>query len=236
MNLDQPVPPEVLMEHLRASHTNVQDVIKFVDTKTGALTGLVTLSLTFPFLLFRYFTGDNFDPAKCTNPFPAYPDLPPLVLGLFCLSLLGGIGSIYCSLKSLVARPPSRWIKPKNSQKDQFCLLFPFYTPKQANAAHQYFSKITTGLSQKELLVEYQHQVEQLGSIVERKIRWHRRAALMFQVQLIFPLFVTIPCETVRHLWIQLVTLGTYTKGCVQLFISKWSSFKSRSRDSKKAR
>jgi hypothetical protein len=234
MNTDQPVSPETLMEHLRASHANVQDVIKFVDTKTGALTGLVTLILTFPFLLARYFTGDNFDLAKWKNPFPAHPDFPTVALIVLSVSLLGGIASICCSLTSLVARPPSRWIKPKNSQKDQFCILFPFYTPKQAPAAHEYFSKIVSGLTQKELLIEYQHQAEQLGSIVERKIRWHRRAALLLRVQLVLPLIVMIPFGVARGSWLLLSTFGAWLRDSLQSRLAQWRSIKQTKAPSKR--
>lgn len=206
MKSEEHVPPEKLMEHLRASHANVQDVIKFVDTKTGALTGLVTLISTFPFLIFRYFTGEDFDIAKWNNPFPDHPNFPLIGLSLLALSLAGGVASIYCSLMSLTARPPSRWIKPKTSHKDQFCILFPFYTPKQAGHAHEYFSKIITGITQKELLTEYVHQMEQLGSIIERKVRWHRYAAAGFCVQLVLPLLVIIPYHTVNFLWLKFLS------------------------------
>lgn len=206
MKSEEHVPPEKLMEHLRASHANVQDVIKFVDTKTGALTGLVTLISTFPFLIVRYFTGEDFDITKWKNPFPDYPNFPLVGLFLLALSFAGGLVSICCSLMSLTARPPSRWIKPKTSHKDQFCILFPFYTPKQANHAHAYFSKILSGFTQKELLAEYVHQMEQLGSIVERKVRWHRRAAIWFCVQLVLPLIVIIPYQILHHIWLQLMS------------------------------
>lgn len=207
MKSDEHVSPEKLMEHLRASHSNVQDVIKFVDTKTGALTGLVTLLSTFPFLILRYFTGDSFDVTKWKNPFPDHSDFPLIGLSLLALSLAGGIASIYCSLMSLTARPPSRWIKPTTKHKDQFCILFPFYTPKQAEHAHEYFSKIVSGITEQELLTEYVHQMEQLGSIIERKVRWHRLAAAGFCVQLVLPLAVIIPYQTVRLTWINLTSL-----------------------------
>lgn len=206
MKSDEFVSPEKLMEHLRASHANVQDVIKFVDTKTGALTGLATLVSTFPFLIFRYFTGEDFDITKWKNPFPDHPSFPLVGLSLLGLSLAGGLVSIYCSLMSLTARPPARWIKPKNSQKDQFCILFPFYTPKQANHAHEYFSKIVSGVTQKELLTEYVHQMEQLGKIVERKVWWHRGAAIGFCVQLVLPLVIIIPLHIVRYTCIHLMS------------------------------
>ncbi|MCB1225715.1 MAG: hypothetical protein KDK99_07905 [Verrucomicrobiales bacterium] len=202
------VSPDKLMEHLRASHTNVQDVIKFVDTKTGALTGLVTLLSTLPFFIIRYFTGEEFDITKWENPFPNYPYFPMAGLSLLTLSFTGGLVSICCSLMSLTARPPSRWIKPKTSHSDQFCILFPFYTPKQAEHAHEYFSKIVTGFTQNELLAEYVYQVEQLGSIVERKVRWHRRAAIGFYVQLVLPLVVVFPYHTARYTWLLLVSLS----------------------------
>lgn len=205
MKNDELVSPEVLMEHLRTSHANVQDVIKFVDTKTGALTGLVTLVLAFPFFLVQYITGDSFDANKWNNPFPSVPNLPAVSLTFLGMSLLGGISSIYCSMNSLIARPPASWLKPKATPMNNFCILFPFYTPNQTNEAHEYFSKIVSGITQKELLTEYQHQAVQLGRIVERKIRWHRWAARMFTVQLVLPLFFLIPYHALRSAWLLLL-------------------------------
>lgn len=210
MKSEEHVPPEKLMEHLRASHANVQDVIKFIDTKTGALTGLVTLISTFPFLIFRYFTGEDFDITKWKNPFPDHPNFPLIGLSLLALSFVGGLSSICCSLMSLTARPPSRWTKSKTRHKDQFCILFPFYTPKQAVHAQEYFSKIISGFTQKELLAEYVHQMEQLGRIVELKVRWHRRAAMCFYIQLVLPLIVIIPCQILRQIWLRLTSFWTF--------------------------
>lgn len=205
-DLNSPVDPETLLSHLRSSHANVQDVIKFIDTKTGALTGLTTITLTVPYLVIKFFVGEEYKAELWCNPFPSIANFPLYGLILLGFSFLCGLLSICCSIESLVARPPSRWRADtgKGASPSRFCILFPFYSPNQTEEAKQYFSKIVSGLSRGELLSEYQHQTEQLGSIVQRKILWHRRAVGFFWGQLIFPIILMLPYNLLNFVILKL--------------------------------
>lgn len=221
MKPDEQVEPNVLLDHLRTSHANAQDVIKFIDTKTGVVTGLVSLALAFPFLLGQYFVGESFDSSRWQLLYESHPTLSISVFTAFSWSLTCGVVSIYCSLVSLMARPPSLWDKPIEIEKARFCILFPFHAAAHANHARAYYSKITGGLTNKELLGEYEYQLEQLGSIVERKIYWHRRAATLFVLQLILPATFMIPIWLTKKLLCVLTVLWLGACAVVKMVVVK---------------
>src|SRR5712664_3925634 len=110
------------LEHARNGYRNAQDVIKLIDTKTGVVTGLSTLSAGFLIALLKWsiesptLSPRNFDQLTQSHPMFASAIYASIVASLLCS--LACFGS---AVWSVVARG-----RPKEL-KHPFTVLFPQY-------------------------------------------------------------------------------------------------------------
>lgn len=189
------------LDHAAKGHANAQDVIKFVDTKTGILTGLVAVTTGLPLALLQWSAA--LDP-KLAASLPVFRAAHPMCFSFMSYSLalamlLGG-GSAVSAIHGLMARNPRRpyqgmlefiqkaWLflrrKPRTSSSSVVTVVFPIYRPKNKAAAKAYFEKAMRGMSMNDVLREHGLQLFELGRILNRKIFCNRLAVSLFELQL----------------------------------------------------
>lgn len=194
------------LEHAGKGYANAQAVIKFVDTKTGVITGLATLTTAAPFALLQWSAGlERSLPASLTN----FQSHHPICLTFICYGLLGGMAlgvlSIVMAMHGLMARNPRRpyqglleliqkawlWLrrKPRSRPSSAITVVFPIYRRRDTENARRYFKKITAGMTAEEILHEHELQLFEVGRILNQKITWNRRAVSALELQ-IFVYFV----------------------------------------------
>lgn len=156
------------LEHAKAGYQNAQDIIKFIDTKTGAVTGLSTLIIGGVFGIITWYFGLEVDLRTTILNSHAF-FWASVLLGI---SLFAGFLSLISSLHSLVARCPCG---PT--------ILFPYVTKKQEKDPG-FYRQITDGMSSAHIRDEYRQQILTVGKILREKIRWHRCAVRMLFYQL----------------------------------------------------
>ncbi|OGV70665.1 MAG: hypothetical protein A2283_11620 [Lentisphaerae bacterium RIFOXYA12_FULL_48_11] len=163
------------IEHAQRGYQNAQETIRFVDTKTGVLTGLCCLLLGAGLELIKTCLAIGVYKA----PFNGHAiDSWCIVAGIALLIFaISGIGCIIASIHSLTARPPLA--------STGFTVLFPFFTPPARSTAEEYARKIVVGMKESEIAEEYQNQIISVGAILEEKCKWHRRAVLYFRAEVL---------------------------------------------------
>jgi hypothetical protein len=189
------------LEHAGRGYANAQDVIKFVDTKTGVITGLATLTTAAPIALFRWSAGlEGSLPANLTN----FQLHHPICFIFICYGFLGGMAlgalSIVMAMHGLMARNPRRpyqglleliqkawlWLrrKPRSRPSSAIAVIFPIYRRHDTENARRYFKKVTVGMTMEEILHEHEFQLFEVGRILNQKITWNRRAVSALQLQI----------------------------------------------------
>ena len=166
---------ENTFEHLKAGYANAQEIIKFIDTKTSFLTGASALVIGFVMEALKQYIVQV--PPNIKHDFDSHPYLVCVLMVLGELSLLAGGICIWCSVLSLIARPPTKKLKRNCT------ILFPFYSGKPSE--RDYCAKVSQGLTDKEILKEYEAQIWNVGLILQKKLFRHRWAGKMFLIQLI---------------------------------------------------
>lgn len=162
------------LEHFKSGYANAQEVIRFIDTKTSFLTGATTLIIGFVLEAAKQYS--QLPPAVKHN-FAIHPYLIFALMNLGEFSLLAGGLCVWCSVLSLIARPPAKKMRRNSS------MLFPFFEGKISEK--QYCSKTTQDMTEEEILKEYEAQIWNVGLILRKKVMRHRWAGVMFLVQLI---------------------------------------------------
>lgn len=190
-------------EHAKDGYANAQSVVKFIDTKTGVMTGLLTVVTAAPLAWLQWFWG--LDPNKAAglhticNTHAASSEIlfNGVIIGMVC-----GVVGIVCSVHGLMARDPKRryqgflgtikriWhlIRGKYEAKHDkpiMTVLFPLYAPDHKDAAIKRFDLVKKGFSQRQVLEEYHVQFEQIGRILHKKIRCNQLAVSCFECQVI---------------------------------------------------
>jgi hypothetical protein len=202
------------LTHARASYANAQDVIKFVDTKTTVLTGIVTITTGIPLFILRYLLVEKTDQALAAihwhsristvgrSAFTAAIIL--LAVGFACglLSLLASTNGLMArtprkardkqrslsqDLGALLLRTASFGLFGKRETKSGiFTCLFPLFASHQVEKALANFQKLGKGhYTRTEILEEYAAQLESVGSILNIKIRRNRKAVEWFERQIL---------------------------------------------------
>lgn len=191
---------QLTLEHATRGHANAQDVIKFVDTKTGILTGLVAVTTAAPLAILQWSAA--LDP-KLPASLSAFRVDHLMCFNLLCYGLgvgmlLGGCSAV-SAMHGLMARNPRRryqglleffqkiwlWVrrKPRSRSSSVVTVIFPIYRRKNQAAAKVYFDKAMEGMSANDVLREHKLQLFELGRIVNRKIFCNRMAVSFFELQ-----------------------------------------------------
>lgn len=188
------------LQHAINGHANAQDVIKFVDTKTGILTGLVAVTSAAPLALLQWSAAlDPNLPASLSSFSRAHALVyDVLSYGLSIAMLLGGCSAV-TAIHGLMARNPRRpyqglveyiqkawlWVrrKPRARSSSTVTVIFPIYRPRDRTTAQAYFAKAMKGMSMSDVLREHQLQLGELGRILNRKIFCNRLAVSFLELQ-----------------------------------------------------
>lgn len=199
--------------HARASYANAQDVIKFVDTKTTVLTGIVTITTGIPLVILRYVVLEK--PGQslpvmdwCTHlgHFARCGILAAIVL--LAIGFACGLASLLASTNGLMARTPRKardkqrslsaelanlllrtvtlgFFGKRKMEGGKLTCLFPLFASHQADKALANFQKLGRGeYTRAEMLEEYAGQLESVGSILNTKILRNRKAVEWFERQI----------------------------------------------------
>ena len=168
---------EQTLEHAKTAYTNVQENIRFVDTKAGALTGLATLITGLPVLVLQWITTEQSTENTqwhIANLADCHPIVLPLVSLIFAGGIACGVLSLWLALDCTTARPPSK--------KGKTTVLFPL----AADMSNRFriIRRLKNGMSDPEIAKEYQTQLLRVGFILAKKSCKLRRAVKWFQVQM----------------------------------------------------
>ncbi len=169
--------PETV-EHARAGYANAQDVIKFIDTKSGVVTGLITVMLGLPFVVIQWLAEQGDDAMLSLrriseqSPVWSCASLVVLVLGLF-----SGLIALWSALHGLLPRSPAG--------RAAVTVLFPMFDPQKGKArARRSLARLPRGLSHKQILREYQHQLFRVGQILHEKTALLHKTGNFFKLQI----------------------------------------------------
>jgi hypothetical protein len=188
---------ELAVKHAEAGYRNAQDIIKFLDTKSGVIAGFAFVGIGLILQVLKEFIEAR-DSVK-TSTMIFFENLPHstllIIVFITTFSLLCGIASIYYVVRCITARPPSDISELKHT------FLFPFFDEKcDLESAMEHYKKINDGFTLVEVAQEYEAQLLQVGSIICKKVKYNRLAANCFLGQL------TFLAATALALLIQLLT------------------------------
>jgi hypothetical protein len=170
---------EFEIKHAETGYKNAQDIIKFMDTKSGVIAGFAFVGIGFVLQVTKEFLSSPTDlRSAVVDQFKSAWAWEYTIFALTVLSLIMGISCVYCVVQCITARPPHI---PSNLKHT---ILFPHCGTSDANYAREYYAKLKSGLTAAEVAAEYEHQLLNVGSILCQKITWHRRAANAFLLQL----------------------------------------------------
>lgn len=201
------------LTHARACYSNAQDIIKFVDTKTTVLTGIVTITTGIPLVILRYVLFEKqpqpiavvgwYAHATSFQRWVAIAEVVLLAIGFVC-----GLASLLASTNGLKARTPRKardkqpslsqelgqlllrtlrlgFFGKRTIQSGKLTSLFPLFASHQADKAVANFQKLGRGdYTRAEILEEYAAQLESVGSILNIKILRNRKAVEWFERQI----------------------------------------------------
>ena len=189
-----PVPPapdsdgkdSIRIEHAHRSFEHTQNVIQFVDGKTNVLIGLVTAMAAVTLYFFRIELGLEAGPSS-EEAEASKGSLWWLTTITMSASLLAGAVSIILCAWTTLARP--RFITGKS------VLLFlsnSASSPAELDQKRKDASEALRNLNEDAILDEYADQLANLGSIVERKIRFYKRATYAFVTQMFLAVLAAV--------------------------------------------
>ncbi len=193
--------PDETFDHIKTGYRNAQDTIKFIDTKTGVMTGLLTAATGTPLFFFKWVIClEDKHPASYKSFSASHPISTNIVLfGLLTGMVLGVLG-VLCAVDGLMARNPRKlyqgllgWVRKmwdkvqgrykKTHDKPPVTVLFPIFKPEEEEYALKYFRDASKRLTREEILAEYRVQVAQVGRILNRKIACNQRSVIFFSLQ-----------------------------------------------------
>ncbi|MBK8477265.1 MAG: hypothetical protein IPL39_13490 [Opitutaceae bacterium] len=168
------------LDFAKEAYANAQEAIRFIDTKNAFITGLSTFASTVPISLLIWINGGELPgglhaPAilLCGGPHHL------LMVTILCITTLIGSLVILFSILSLVGRTrPSDPHAPVS-------ILFPVQSVKLRHALSSRLRELKAGVDENFQLEEYCHQIEVVGAIIAKKIKWHRRSAWTLLAQIV---------------------------------------------------
>ena len=181
---------ESLQEHASVGYANAQETIRFLDTKAGALIGLVTIVTGLPLLVMQWILDKDDSNALCLSSLQGnHPILTNILAVILFAGLAAGVTSLWCALEVTIARPASHKRKSckhacskHHSHKRRASILFP--VGGTYNDRAYILRKASTGLTTNEINREFGAQLLRVGNITGKKVRYLRNAVKAFQVQL----------------------------------------------------
>src|SRR5205823_494545 len=95
----------------RTAYANAQDVIKFVDTKTGVMTGVLTLTTGIPLAVFHFVVSNNSNEAAAIFRWLHESGVIAKILVYIsavamCAGFIFGVVSLLAATSGLMARRP----------------------------------------------------------------------------------------------------------------------------------
>ena len=99
------------IEHAKTAYTNAQDVIKFVDTKTGVMTGVLTITTGIPLAVFHFVVSNNSNETATIFRWLHESGLIAKILvyisaAALCAGFIFGVVSLLAATSGLMARRP----------------------------------------------------------------------------------------------------------------------------------
>jgi hypothetical protein len=159
-------------EHARTSHANIQETIKFLDTKSGIITGLVSISAALPISVLHWIATTT--DSKLLDKFSCYECLGKITFLLILASIAFAAATIVYSIRSLLAR----------TAPGESTLLFAIHPANPSQQLRKKLDQLPEGLPLHEILKEYSNQLYDLGAILYLKGVYHRHSAACFQWQI----------------------------------------------------
>lgn len=202
----------VNLEHAKAGYANAQEIVKFVDSKTGILTGIVTATTAIPFALLNLLISSDSD-NQFVQWFHNCGTVPKvIIMGSLGIAIWVGCLSLLNSTSGLMSR------KPTNGHKDERLLwelvkfvivktrrlfadkdrresprqskltsLFPLFPQTREAEATENFRALESGQYSRELVLEeYGSQLKSMGIILNTKIERNQDAVRWFEIQVLF--------------------------------------------------
>jgi hypothetical protein len=101
---------EVNAAHARAAYANAQEIIRFVDTKTSVLTGIITVTTGVPLVIFKYaLTRNSAEAAPVIDWYNHASQFPKNLVFVAAITLaiafVFGLFSLLASTNGLMSRP-----------------------------------------------------------------------------------------------------------------------------------
>lgn len=180
--------------HARAGYSNAQDIIKFIDTKSGVVTGLVTVSLGLPFLVIQWLAEQETDAFLNLEQIAKRSQwLAGISMALLILGIGAGLFALLKSLSGLLPRSPAA--------RMDVTILFPMFHPtRNKRKALKSLTRLTAGLSQKEVLREYEIQLFRVGQILHEKTQLLHQTGKWFGWQ-VGLYFLSLACLLVGRMF-----------------------------------
>lgn len=170
-----PALEETTLEHAKAAYANAQETIRFIDTKAGALTGLLTLAVGLPIWVVQWLSEQK--PDESALYIGLAKSQPYILLAAFLAwscGIMAGVISLWLVLDCIAARLPSRKRKPT--------VLFPMVSGR--HSAYVIARRLTFGISALDTINEYRTQCLRVGAILAKKVIKFNRAMRWFKAQI----------------------------------------------------
>ncbi|MFL6519705.1 MAG: hypothetical protein ACJ8NS_05750 [Chthoniobacterales bacterium] len=220
---------EVNVAHARAAYANTQEIIRFIDTKTSVLTGIVTVTTGVPLVMFKYaLTRNSAEAAPVISWYNHAPqfskDLVFAAAIPLAVAFVFGLFSLLASTNGLMSRPTRNWRdkqeglwvelgrillrtltlglfgKRKVTTASHTC-LFPLFDNSGAAEAHRNFARLAgSQYTRSDVLAEYAAQLEAVGGIMNIKINRNRAAVFWFERQM-FAYLLCVALAVTAFLW-----------------------------------
>lgn len=189
------------LELARAGLQHAQSCITHVDTKVGVAVGLLVFLIPAPLVVINWLSGLGSDTSK-----PVFQAMAnaPCPTAFTVLALLIGMAlatvALFNGLESLSPRVSKGYDKEGDFHNEwKPNTLFPMYKPEKEQMAHQHFRKLHDGVDYAFLIGEYEHQLQQLGSILHGKVEkmrkcfaWLKLVMICYGVGLAFVFFIAV--------------------------------------------
>lgn len=162
------------IDHARQGHAHAQQVITFVDTKSGILLTYSFAVVAGPLWLLQSACEGAPTWDKIWEIFHAHP----WTCFWGSASLLAWLACVTCCLES---------VSPRKPPAPRRLMLFPYFPLERFAQYEAEFQEQMRSFSLNDEVAEFSRQLAVLGVICERKVFWHRMACGAFRWQLIMP-------------------------------------------------
>jgi hypothetical protein len=167
-------------------YATAQETIKFLDTKVGIITGVSTALSGFLIAWGKWSVEAKADSAANLITAANQNEVYAICLAaLFIGNLIATYLCITAAIRTVIARS-----KPGT----EVLVLFPSHPKAQTAIARETLARKLKGMSQTEVLHEYQKQLQAVGQILGEKLRAHRWAcvALLGQVSTVILTIIVV--------------------------------------------